>query len=117
MSSNYEMERVLTENPDLLREAEELREPPPDPAEVGAELLQDIIDFIRKYVFLKEKYDLWLDPGFKDVKELARFLVPFDAAQIRCFPVSTRVNAVSNDDPGCVVPSDTSTPAQRTLFG
>ena len=64
-----------------------------------------------------EKYDLWLDPDFKDVKELARLLVPFDAAQMRRFPVSTRVNAVSNDDPGCVVPSDISTPAQRTLFG
>jgi putative SOS response-associated peptidase YedK len=53
----------------------------------------------------KEKYDLWLDPEFKDVKELARLLVPFDGASMRCFPVSTRVNAVSNDDPGCVVPS------------
>ena len=45
----------------------------------------------------KEKYDLWLDPDFKDVKELARLLVPFDAAQM--------------------LPSDPSTPAQRTLFG
>jgi putative SOS response-associated peptidase YedK len=66
---------------------------------------------------LKENYDLWLDPDFKDLKELARLLVPFDAAQMRCFPVSTRVNAVSNDDPGCVVPSATSTSAQRRLFG
>ena len=65
----------------------------------------------------REKYDLWLDPGFRNVKELARLLVPFDAAQMRCFPVSTRVNAVSNDDPACVVPSDTSSPTQGTLFG
>jgi hypothetical protein len=54
MSGNYEMERVLAENPDLLREAEELKELPPDPAEVGAELLKDIIEFIRKYVLITD---------------------------------------------------------------
>ena len=65
----------------------------------------------------KDKYDLWLDPGLKNIKELRHLLVPFDAAQMRCFPVSTRVNAVCNDDPDCVVPTDYSSPTQSALFG
>jgi putative SOS response-associated peptidase YedK len=41
-------------------------------------LLADIHD--RMPVILRqENYDLWLDPGFKDVKALAEVLVPFDA--------------------------------------
>ena len=66
-------------------------------------LLADVHD--RMPVILRpENYDLWLDPGFKDVKALAEVLAPFDAAQMRSFPVSTRINAVANDDPDCVVP-------------
>ena len=79
-------------------------------------LLADIHD--RMPVILREEsYDLWLDAGFKDVKALAGVLVPFDAAQMRCYPVSTRVNAVANDDLDCVVPRDNSLPAQSPLFG
>ena len=79
-------------------------------------LLADIHD--RMPVILRqENYDLWLDPGFKDVKALAEVLVPFDAAQMRRFPVSTRINAVTNDDPDCVVPRHSSLPAQSALFG
>ena len=79
-------------------------------------LLADIHD--RMPVILRqESYDLWLDPGFKEVKALAEVLVPFDAAQMRCFPVSTRINSVTNDDPECVVPSHNSSPAQSALFG
>jgi putative SOS response-associated peptidase YedK len=51
------------------------------------------------------------------VKALAEVLVPFDAAQMRRFPVSTRINSVTNDDPDCVVPSHSSLPAQSVLFG
>ena len=64
----------------------------------------------------QESYDLWLDPGFKDVEALAEFLVPFDASKMRSFPVSTRVNAVTNDDPECVVPWYRDLPAQSALF-
>ena len=79
-------------------------------------LLADIHD--RMPVILKqENYDLWLDPGFRDVKALAEVLVPFEAAQMRCFPVSTRINSVTNDDPDCVVPTHGSLPAQSALFG
>lgn len=79
-------------------------------------LLADIHD--RMPVILRsERYDLWLDPGFRDVEALAEFLVPFDASKMRSFPVSTRVNAVTNDDPECVVPGHRDLPAQSALFG
>jgi putative SOS response-associated peptidase YedK len=64
-----------------------------------------------------ENYDLWLDVGFKNVKALAEVLLPFEAAQMRCFPVSTRINAVTNDDPDCVVPRHGSLRVQSSLFG
>jgi len=79
-------------------------------------LLADVHD--RMPVILRrEDYDLWLDPGFSDVKALAEILVPFDAAQMRRYPVSTRVNAVTNDDPDCVAPSNGSLVTQQSLFG
>ena len=79
-------------------------------------LLVDVHD--RMPVILRpDNYDLWLDPGFKDVKALAEVLAPFDAAKMRSFPVSTRINAVANDDPDCVVPWQSSPPAQSALFG
>jgi putative SOS response-associated peptidase YedK len=79
-------------------------------------LLADIHD--RMPVILRqESYDLWLDPGFKDVKTLAAVLAPFDAARMRSFLVSSRINAVANDDPDCVVPWHRDLPAQSALFG
>ncbi len=68
-------------------------------------------------ILRQENCDLWLDPGFKDVKALAELLTPFDASQMRSFPVSTRVNAVANDDPDCVVPWRRDLTAQSALFG
>jgi putative SOS response-associated peptidase YedK len=68
-------------------------------------------------ILRRDNYNLWLDPGFKDVKSLAEFLAPFDASLMRSFPVSTRINAVANDDPDCVVPWQADSPAQRALFG
>ncbi len=79
-------------------------------------LLADMHD--RMPVILRpEHYDLWLDPGFKDVEALADVLAPFDAGKMRRFPVSTRINAATNDDPDCVVPMSSSLPAQSALFG
>jgi putative SOS response-associated peptidase YedK len=78
-------------------------------------LLADVHD--RMPVILRrDDYDQWLDPGFKDVKALAEVLAPFDAAQMKSFSVSTRINAVANDDPECVVPWQVSPPAQGALF-
>jgi len=37
-------------------------------------------------------YDLWLDPGTTDTTVISKFLKPFDARLMSCFPVSPRVN-------------------------
>ena len=63
-----------------------------------------------------ENYELWLDPGFRDLDTLTAMLKPFDPAQMKCYPVSTLVNSPANDDSACVAEVD---PAQRpspTLF-
>ncbi len=48
-------------------------------------------------------YDLWLDPGMKEVAALTALLKPYDARLMRAYPVSARVNQVANDDPQCTV--------------
>src|SRR6202051_116459 len=51
-----------------------------------------------------DSYDLWLDPGMRDVNSASELLKPYDARQMRCYPVSTRINYVSNDDESCSTP-------------
>ena len=51
-----------------------------------------------------DSYDLWLDPGMKDVSAASELLKPYDSRPMRCYPVSTRVNHVANDDEGCCRP-------------
>jgi putative SOS response-associated peptidase YedK len=48
-----------------------------------------------------DAYDLWLDPGMKDVAAASDLLKPYDARLMRCYPVSTRINHVANDDEEC----------------
>ncbi len=49
----------------------------------------------------RESYDLWLDPGMQNVSSLVELLKPLDARLMRCYPVSTRVNHLANDDEEC----------------
>jgi putative SOS response-associated peptidase YedK len=51
-----------------------------------------------------DNYDLWLDPGTMDVSEASELLKPYDARQMRCYPISTRINHAANDDPECSAP-------------
>jgi putative SOS response-associated peptidase YedK len=60
-------------------------------------------------------YDLCLDPGVKDVNVASEMLKPFDARLMRCFPVSTRINRVANDDEACYRPVGF-VPTQNQLF-
>jgi putative SOS response-associated peptidase YedK len=39
------------------------------------------------------------DPGMTNVAAVSDLLKPYDARQMRGFPVSTRINSVGNDDP------------------
>jgi putative SOS response-associated peptidase YedK len=51
-----------------------------------------------------DNYELWLDPGMRKVVAASDLLKPFDARLMRCYPVSTRINSVVNDDAACSAP-------------
>ena len=61
-----------------------------------------------------DNYDLWLDPGMTNVEAVSEMLKPYDAGMMRCYPVSTRVNHVANDDAECSAPVELET--QNRLF-
>jgi putative SOS response-associated peptidase YedK len=48
-----------------------------------------------------DSYDLWLDHGMTNVQVISELLKPYDAREMRCYPVSTRINHVANDDEEC----------------
>jgi putative SOS response-associated peptidase YedK len=62
-----------------------------------------------------ESYDLWLDPGMHDAAAVSEMLKPYDARLMRCYPVSTRINHVANDDEECSRPVEFEQ-TQSTLF-
>ncbi len=62
-----------------------------------------------------DSYDLWLDPGMTDVQVVSELLKPFDPSLMRCYPVSTRINHVANDDAECSQPVELAE-AQNPLF-
>jgi putative SOS response-associated peptidase YedK len=79
-------------------------------------LLADIHDRMPA-ILQPGDYDLWLDTAFRNTGSVSEMLKPFDAALMRRYPVSTRVNQVLNDDPDCAKPSDREpSPAQSLLF-
>lgn len=49
-------------------------------------------------------YDLWLDPGLQNIAAISELLKPHDARLMRCYPVSSRLNHVTNDDADCSRP-------------
>ena len=51
-----------------------------------------------------ESYDLWLDPGIQNLAAISELLRPYDAHHMRCYPVSSRINHVANDDEDCARP-------------
>jgi putative SOS response-associated peptidase YedK len=62
-----------------------------------------------------DSYDLWLDPGLRDVTVASELLKPYDARLMRCYPVSTRINHVANDDEACSAPVQVAS-IQNRLF-
>jgi len=62
-----------------------------------------------------DNYDLWLDPGMNDMAAVSDLLKPYDARLMRCYPVSSRINHVANDDEGCSRPVEIAE-AQDQLF-
>jgi len=62
-----------------------------------------------------DAYNVWLDPGMADVSAASDLLNPYDARLMRCYPVSTRINSVTNDDEECSRPVEIA-PIQFGLF-
>src|SRR5260370_28374179 len=62
-----------------------------------------------------DSYDLWLDPGMKNVSAASDLLKPYDARLMRCFPVRIPINQVANHDPECCAPVEL-TKIQDLLF-
>jgi len=60
-------------------------------------------------------YDLWLDPGMRNVDAVRELLGPYDARAMRSYPVSNRINHVTNDDEECSQPVQFAE-SQRGLF-
>jgi putative SOS response-associated peptidase YedK len=60
-------------------------------------------------------YDLWLDPGMKNVNVASELLKPCDGRLMRCYPVSSRINNVANDDEECSRPVEV-VEVQNDLF-
>ena len=60
-------------------------------------------------------YDVWLDPGMRNVGEVSDLLKPFDPRLMRSYPVSTRINHVANDDEECSRPIEVAE-IQNRLF-
>jgi len=63
-------------------------------------LLDDVHDRMPA-ILAAQDYDRWLDPAMQDVQRAVSLLKPYDAVLMRCYPVSTRVNLVTNDGPEC----------------
>jgi len=62
-----------------------------------------------------DAYDVWLDPGMQNVIAASDLLKPCDARLMRCYPVSTRINHVANDDAECAATVEIAN-AQNRLF-
>jgi putative SOS response-associated peptidase YedK len=64
----------------------------------------------------QDNYDLWLDAEMRDVTAASDLLRPYDARLMRCYPVSTRVNNVANDDEECSRPFELAEPRQQLFW-
>jgi putative SOS response-associated peptidase YedK len=62
-----------------------------------------------------DSYDLWLDPGMNNAAAASEMLKPYDARAMQCYPISTRINSVANDDEECSRPVEIAN-SQNRLF-
>jgi hypothetical protein len=58
----------------------------------------------------------WLDPGMRNASVASDLLKPYDARMMRCYPVSTRINHVANDDEHCSAPGGIGPDSESTLL-
>jgi putative SOS response-associated peptidase YedK len=66
-------------------------------------------------ILRREDHAVWLDPRVTNIDAICELLKPYDASQMRCYPVSSRINVVANDDQACAAPVEVPE-AQPGLF-
>ena len=67
-------------------------------------------------VVLKGQFGAWLDPTERRPAKVLPLLTPYPAERLDRYPVSERVNHISADDPGLIVPAEESpAPTWRQL--
>ena len=64
-------------------------------------------------IFDPASYDLWLDPGMQNIVAISELLKPYDSRLMRSYPVSSRINHVTNDDEECSRPVEIMQPQSR----
>lgn len=63
-----------------------------------------------------EDYEIWLDPDVTDFEAIRHILKPYDADQMRTYPVSTKLNNAQNEGAELGVPVMLDVPVQPRLF-
>jgi len=63
-----------------------------------------------------DKYDRWLDPDVTEFEAIRDILKPYDAAQMRRYPVSTKLNNSQNEGAESATPITLDTSVQARLF-
>ena len=63
-----------------------------------------------------DAYALRLDPGMTNVAAASELLKPCDARLMRCYPVSSRVDHVANNDEACSAPVELAEVQEPPLF-
>lgn len=63
-----------------------------------------------------DKYEIWLDPDVTDFDAIRDTLKPYDADQMRRYPVSTKLNNSQNEGAETAAPVTLDTPIQTRLF-
>jgi putative SOS response-associated peptidase YedK len=56
-------------------------------------------------ILAQEKEKMWLDPAITDYAKLQDLLLPYPAAQMQAYAVSSSVNSAQNNSAACIVPA------------
>jgi len=78
-------------------------------------LVEDMHDRMPVIV-TPDKYDLWLDPDVSDFDVIKDILKPYDADQMRRYPVSTKLNNSKNEGAESAAPVTLTDATESRLF-
>jgi putative SOS response-associated peptidase YedK len=63
-----------------------------------------------------DKYEVWLDPDVRDFGAIKDILKPYDATQMRRYPVSTKMNNSKNEGAESAAPVTLDNAVKPRLF-